>query len=153
VIGDSGREAWRLLIELSAGEGKNLIDATTQTGLTPGLYRALRYLPQGDGVSMRQLADTWGCDASYVTSVVDGLEERGLARRNMHPTDRRIKNVAATKKGVQVRDRVTALLEAPPRAMDVLTDAEQSRLLTLLRKVDLATRDGGSVKGKAIRSA
>ena len=45
---------------------------------------------------MKVLAAQWRCDASYVTSLVDGLEQRGLVERRLHPTDRRAKTIALT---------------------------------------------------------
>ena len=40
-------------------------------------------------MSMSALADRLGIDASYVTTIADQLEERGLIERQPHPTDRR----------------------------------------------------------------
>ena len=45
---------------------------------------------------MRELADQWGCDASFVTIVTDGLEAAGYAERRVAPHDRRIKTVELT---------------------------------------------------------
>ena len=47
-------------------------------------------------MSMSALADRLGIDASYVTTIADQLEERGLIERQPHPTDRRIKSLALT---------------------------------------------------------
>ncbi|MDQ4004736.1 MAG: MarR family transcriptional regulator [Actinomycetota bacterium] len=90
---------------------------------------------------MRELAEHWRCDASYVTSVTDQLEERGLVRRLPHATDRRIKMIVLTEEGATVRERAFQLLTAPPLPFDILTPSEQRQLRDLLRKVSAGARD------------
>ncbi|MFJ2956395.1 MarR family transcriptional regulator [Streptomyces sp. NPDC087270] len=46
-----------------------------------------------------------GCDNSYVTLLVGALEQRGLAVRQQHPTDRRIKVIVLTGKGRELTKR------------------------------------------------
>jgi DNA-binding MarR family transcriptional regulator len=84
---------------------------------------------------MRVLAERWRCDASYITSIVDDLEEQGLAQRQPHPSDRRIKTVALTPKGAALRVQLMSLLSEPPPAFDALSAAEQRQLRDLLNKV------------------
>ena len=54
-------------------------DTAAELGLTPPMLKGLLELDAGDALPMRELADRWGCDASFVTVVVDGLEGRGFA--------------------------------------------------------------------------
>src|SRR5258706_997159 len=99
-------------------------------GLNPGDMDALLSLQPGAPCSMRPLADAWKCDASNVTWLVDRLEERGLAERRPHPTDRRVRTVALTRKGTPVRGQIEAqLFEGPP----VLRTLSQTRPQTLNR--------------------
>ena len=84
---------------------------------------------------MRELAGALRCDTSYVTSVVDGLEEQGLARRTPHPTDRRVKVVSLTGRGAEVGAQVRAALDEPPPAFASLSDDEAASLVALLRKL------------------
>jgi DNA-binding MarR family transcriptional regulator len=109
-----------------------------ETGLTAGPMRALRFLPLTEPLPMRRLAGRMGCDNSYVTSLVDTLEERGLARRESHPTDRRIKVIVLTEKGRGLAERVQHAYTAPPAAFSALTDAEVATLCDLLRRLDPA---------------
>jgi DNA-binding MarR family transcriptional regulator len=109
-------------------------------GLSPGLLKMLLHLSPEQPRPMRDLADHWGCDASYITAIVDGLEEQGIAERRSHPTDRRVKTVVLTEKGRQTQARVLDLLWEPPAAMSALTAAEQRQLRDLLRK--MAAADG-----------
>jgi DNA-binding MarR family transcriptional regulator len=68
-------------------------------GLAPIQGKALRYLDEP--MNMRELARRLKVDASYITSIVDGLEEQGLVDRTVQPTDRRVKNLVLTPKGRQ----------------------------------------------------
>lgn len=57
-----------------------------------------------------------GCDNSYVTPLVDALEKRGLAVRQPHPTDRRIKVIVLTGQGLELAKRVQLADTTPPAA-------------------------------------
>jgi DNA-binding MarR family transcriptional regulator len=104
-------------------------------GLAPGVMKMLFQLEPGRGVPMRDLADRSGFDASYLTGLADALEERGLLERRPHPTDRRVKMLVLTDKGVRARDRAQQLLYETPPSFDALTAIEQRQLRDLLRKV------------------
>ena len=106
--------------------------------LSPPLLKAFVHLGSLDddgGLRMSELAETWGCDASYVTNLADGLQERGLAERRPHPTDRRVKTIVLTPEGRARRERALELLSQPPSAFAALTAAEQRQLRDLLGKL------------------
>jgi DNA-binding MarR family transcriptional regulator len=84
---------------------------------------------------MRALADCLRCDASYVTGLVDTLEDAGYVERRASPGDRRIKLVCLTPAGQRARDRADHLLTTPPEGLAALTDTEARTLARLLRKV------------------
>jgi DNA-binding MarR family transcriptional regulator len=133
----AGREAWRSILGLLF-EGQahgRMVAACSALGISPGLMKTLFRLEPGQGVPMRDLADFWGCDASYVTSLADALEERGLIERRPHPTDRRVKMIALTEEGIVARKRAFDVLYVPPSSFSALTAAEQRQLRDLLRKV------------------
>ena len=133
----AGREAWRAIFELifSGQAHGRMGEACKAVGISPGLMKTLFHLEPGVGVPMRDLAGYWGCDASYVTSLADALEQRGLAERRPHPTDRRVKMIALTAEGVMARAHAFEVLHEPPASFGVLTGAEQRQLRDLLRKV------------------
>jgi DNA-binding MarR family transcriptional regulator len=109
--------------------------ACRSLGISPASMKTLLRLEPGQGVPMRDLADFWGCDASYVTSLADALEERGLVERRPHPTDRRVKMIALTEEGMAARSEAFDVLYEPPSSFGALTAAEQRQLRDLLRKV------------------
>jgi DNA-binding MarR family transcriptional regulator len=130
-------QAWRLI--RSIGSSPETVaaehDLMRETGLTAGPLRALRFLPLTGSLPMRQLAARMGCDNSYVTPLVDTLEKRGLAAREPHPTDRRIKVIVLTERGRQVAGQAQRVYDTPPSAFSALSDTEAASLCDLLRKL------------------
>jgi DNA-binding MarR family transcriptional regulator len=136
-VAKAGREAWKIIQELLMdGEAHDRVHGVCSSfGLTPGLAKALVHLSPGGGIAMRELAESWGCDASYVTALVDGLEQRGLAERRPSPVDRRVKAVALTETGTAAKAEILERMWAPPKAFEALNPAEQRQLRDLLVKV------------------
>jgi len=67
---------------------------------------------------MGAIADVLQCDPSMATWLIDRLEERRLVERKMLTTDRRVKIVSLTRRGVRVKTKVLAhLLEPPPELL------------------------------------
>ena len=130
-------EAWRQMRELTHHPDvlRRTHDLAEEIGLTPGIAKALVHLSPTQPTPMRELAGALRCDNSYVTAVVDGLEERGMARRLPHPTDRRIKVIELTEQGAVLAGRVRAVLDEPPAAFAALSEDEAALLLELVRKV------------------
>jgi MarR family transcriptional regulator, organic hydroperoxide resistance regulator len=98
-------------------------------------------------MAMKELAKKFHCDPSFVTSVADMLEKRGLARREAHPGDRRVKNLVLTRDGCTMRKRVEVELTARMPWTRGLTDDERVQLLALIRKmlsVDAQAGDSGA---------
>jgi DNA-binding MarR family transcriptional regulator len=135
---DPAAEAWRRIRSISHNPAAMAAchQITQETGLPLAPLRALLVLPLDEALPMRQLARRLGCDNSYVTSLVDALEERGLAVREQHPTDRRVKVIALTGKGKDVARRVQFAETTPPAAFSALSQAEIATLRDLLRKLD-----------------
>lgn len=133
-------EAWQALYHLVfEREGQQRFhEACDVTGLAPGGLKTLLQLTPGNPVPMRDLAEFFRCDPSYVTSLVDGLEAAGLAERRSHPTDRRVKMVALSHTGVDVLAQVRKILGQPPASFAALSTPELLRLRSLLAKLDAA---------------
>ncbi len=142
-------EAWSLLYALVfSPEGHDRMHNVCEAvGLTPGLMKALLSMRPGAPWPMKDLAGEWRCDASYVTSLVDGLEERGIVARHAHPGDRRAKIIALTDVGERVREDVLRRLHEPPPCLDALTAAEVTVLRDLLAKLVAAGAAPGEVAG------
>jgi DNA-binding MarR family transcriptional regulator len=81
---------------------------------------------------MGEIADVLHCDRSNVTGIVDGLEERGLARRTPSADDRRVKLIALTAEGRRLRARLMRAVEKPPPWLDGMPRDDQRALRELL---------------------
>ena len=125
--------------------------ACTTLGVPPGVLKLLMQLRPGVGVPMRELAEHFGFDASYLTGLADALEERGLVERRPHPTDRRVKMLVITDAGVDARDRAYQVIYDAPPSFGSLTAAEQRQLRDLLRKVVDADPDLARTRPAAVR--
>jgi DNA-binding MarR family transcriptional regulator len=86
-------------------------------------------------MAMKDLGRRMHCDPSFVTVVADMLEKRGLATREAHPGDRRVKNLVLTDDGTTLRQRVERELAARMPWSSALTEAEREQLLALIHKM------------------
>jgi DNA-binding MarR family transcriptional regulator len=101
--------------------------------LPPYCAKALRMI---DGsITMKELGSRIHCDGSFVTAIADGLEERGLARREIDQDDRRIKNLVLTPKGTELRARLAHDLFADVPGLRNLDARERESFLMLLHKM------------------
>jgi DNA-binding MarR family transcriptional regulator len=137
-------EVWRLMLECSMAQFGLASGILQDLGLTPGHMKLLMQLEAGEGRSMGSLAQAFRCDASTMTWLVDRLEERGMVERRMLPSDRRVKAVALTPRGVQVKAQLARRLYQPPPALVALDRAALDELQGALTKIRNATPGLGS---------
>src|SRR4051794_36183761 len=106
-----------------------------ELALTPGQMHTLLTLRDGEPKPMRALADTMACDASYATTLIDGLERLGYVERQVSPSDRRVKLIHVTDEGRKMQHQIIERLSQPPAALGQLSTADLRTLRTLLAKV------------------
>ena len=104
-------------------------------GLTPNDSRALFSLQADEGRTMRALADSWSCDPSNATWIVDRLEKLGLAERRSVPEDRRVKLVVLTAKGQKTRAALLEEFHTPPPELAALDREDLEGLQQVLAKL------------------
>ena len=129
------QQAWRLLVELvmeTRGEWRRKVSEAT--GLPFSRARALWRLERGP-LSLSELAQDMGTDAPAATVLINALEERGLVKREAHPTDRRAKQVSLTAAGRRVLAVIASITDQPPPALAALPPAELAALRRTLAKV------------------
>jgi DNA-binding MarR family transcriptional regulator len=83
-------------------------------------------------MTLTEIAECHGIDASYATIIVDKLEGLGLVERTAHPDDRRRKLVTLTPAGLEVAAKADAILAEPPPALLALSPADLAQLNELL---------------------
>jgi DNA-binding MarR family transcriptional regulator len=137
---DPAVEAWRRIRSISTNAETVAAEhrLMRENDLTGSPLRALLFLPLEGSLAMRQLADRMGCDYSYVTPLIDSFEARGLATREPHPTDRRVKVIVLTEQGRRLAEQVQRAHATPPSVFSALTADEAATLRDLLRKLDPA---------------
>ena len=120
-------------------------------------------LPQGhlmltldEPVSMRDIADGMGYDASHITALVDQLEARQLVERRPDPADRRVKRIVITPKGDALRDDIEDELLATMLPLQKLDPGQRLQLRDLLAAVTPSPStagEGESALGCAVSSS
>lgn len=129
------REAWRSMARLFMSDEiqQRVHLASDAADLPhPGALKALMRLDADDPPAMRALAEAMHCDASYVTGLVDTLEEQGYVERRVSRSDRRMKLVQLTDAGRHAKTVALDALLVPPKGFDRLGDDEIRSLRRLL---------------------
>jgi DNA-binding MarR family transcriptional regulator len=127
-------EAQRLFFEIGMTQRGKVAAALGKLGLSFPQAHALRLLEPEKPMPMSALADRLFCDASNVTGIVDRLEARGLVERGSAEGDRRVKALAITPAGVELREEVLAIMSEPPDAIAALTASDQRALRDILAR-------------------
>jgi DNA-binding MarR family transcriptional regulator len=86
-------------------------------------------------MTMKELAQHMGCDASFVTTIADTLEKRGLARREPSLKDRRVKNLVLTPEGIAAKERMMRELALRMPWCYALDEKERHIFLALIQKM------------------
>ena len=147
---DSSRQAWKAMHSLVMHDNEQRKrEVTAEIGMPLGHLKALFRATGHEGASMNDLALSMGCEASYVTSVVDSLEQRGLVERQAHPRDRRVKVVVPTSEGLGLAKRAEDILWEPPAAFKALSGDEQRQLRDLMAKLAEAAAGARAGEGPA----
>jgi DNA-binding MarR family transcriptional regulator len=128
------REAQELFFEIGMVQRTRVANSLAELGLTFAQAHALRLLDPERPLPMNALAGLLVCDASNVTGIADRLEARGLIERRSAGGDRRVKVLALTRAGREVRTRVYELMSEPPAAITALSESDQRTLRDILRR-------------------
>ena len=106
------------------------------TGLHPREFGVLAVVSHEPGITQQAVGEAAGVDPSTMVATLDSLEERGLAERRSHETDRRKRAVYLTKRGEEVAREARRLgVEVGREAFSALTAEERKQLDMLLRKL------------------
>jgi MarR family transcriptional regulator, organic hydroperoxide resistance regulator len=93
-------------------------------------------LEPGQPHKMSELADMFGCDASNITGLTDRLEEVGFMSRNQDPNDRRIRLIALTESGIELRKKLLhEMANSDAIGLGVLNQKERETMYQLLAKL------------------
>jgi MarR family transcriptional regulator, organic hydroperoxide resistance regulator len=109
-------------------------------------------------VAMKDLGQRLRCDPSFVTTIADALEQRGLAKREPNAADRRVKNLALTDHGLEIKTAMEREALGLMPWTHALDRSERAQLLHLLRKMcqtmaDAQVAPAASESAKEVPSA
>jgi DNA-binding MarR family transcriptional regulator len=130
---DDLADVWARLLSLFVAKRDTMFATMSELGLTPPHAHALSVLSDGP-VRMRDMAERMMYDASYITAVVDRLEQLGLAERRAGSNDRRVKEIALTDKGREASARIGAIMTSAPDELTRLSKADRATLAALVSK-------------------
>ncbi len=116
---------------MKAGE-----DWTRERELSHAQSFVLGYLVQNPGAIQRDIAEITRTSAASVTSLLQGLERRGLVERRTDAGNERSKRVYATDAGAElISGFETAMAAADDTILAPLNRTERAELLALLQKI------------------
>lgn len=99
-------------------------------------YAVLAMACSGTNPSQRELGDFLDLDPSQIVGLVDGLEERGVIRREPDPRDRRSKILVATDPGQRLYAQAAQhTRQAEELTLQGLSQAERDQLRELLARI------------------
>jgi DNA-binding MarR family transcriptional regulator len=128
--GRAASEAWQAMADLVLNNERRR-EVSDEVGLSFGKIRALRRIARRP-MPMSELASLLTVDPPNLTPVVDDLERAGLVERQPHPTDRRVKLVAATPKGTALARTADDILARPPARLAALPAEDLQSLVRIL---------------------
>lgn len=127
-------QSYLVLLRFLMLSKRRLIELGAECDLTSMQVMMLFMLDQPR--PMNNFKKIFNCDASNITGLVDGLEQKQLASRYEDPKDRRLKMVRLETKGKRVR---TALLRnltsTGSPLLSKLTPTELATFVKLLKKI------------------
>ena len=114
-------------------EERPLLDAR---GMTMWEYIALSHLGRGAAGSQLAMAEAIGYDKTRLIALLEGLEGRGLVRREPDPRDRRARVVRLTPAGTRtLRVARTDIRRMERRMLSELSADERDVLLAVLPRL------------------
>jgi DNA-binding MarR family transcriptional regulator len=128
--GDPAQRAWAAMCDLVL-DNQRRREVSEAVGLSFGRIRAMRRIARAP-MSMGELATNLGIDAPYATLVVDELERQGLVERQPHPTDRRVKLVAATAEGTALAKQAEEIMGRAPVSLAGIPALDLENMARLL---------------------
>jgi DNA-binding MarR family transcriptional regulator len=120
-------EAWVAMLQFFFTYGRpRMLELWREFDLMPPQQMVLGLLDEPR--PMGELAQEMHCDNSNITGIVDRLAERGLVERRAAEGDRRIKLVALTQAGEELRAELNRRRAEPPPELTKLPATELEEL-------------------------
>jgi MarR family transcriptional regulator, lower aerobic nicotinate degradation pathway regulator len=107
-----------------------------EVGLHPREFGVLAVVERDPGITQQAIGEAAGVDPSTMVATLDSLEERGLAERRPHASDRRKRAVFLTPQGEAAAARAKRIgKQVGTETLGALSSDERDQLNRLLRKL------------------
>lgn len=122
---------------------KQLFTNLKGTDLTLGQPKVLDYLSGHDGAVQKEIASECHIEPASLTSILNGMEKKGLIIRKMREDNRRYLYVYMTEKGREAVRIVNAAFEEIEHAvLEGFSQEEKEMLLMFLERIHANFKDG-----------
>ena len=102
-------------------------------GIKSRHYGVLRVAAEAGPLPQQIIGDILSCDRNMMVSIVDDLEQLGLARRDVNPQDRRAYAISLTAAGKKLLDKANAIaLAVEEKFLAPLSPRQRRQLQELL---------------------
>ncbi|MBO5523557.1 MAG: MarR family transcriptional regulator [Roseburia sp.] len=121
---------------------KQLFANLKATDLTLGQPKVLDYLSGHDGAVQKEIASACHIEPASLTSILNGMEKKGLIIRKMREDNRRYLYVYMTEKGREAAGLVNAAFEEIEHAaLEGFSEEEKEMLLMFLTRIHTNFKD------------
>jgi DNA-binding MarR family transcriptional regulator len=129
------------LLEFLLSAKQHVVAVGAEFGLSSIQAITLLLIDEDHPRPMKNFCMLFHCDASNVTGIVDGLEQRKLVERRNNPKDRRVKEVCITPAGKRMQEQIIDRLAADNGFLfDPLSDAEAGQFVHIVEKIAQSKR-------------
>jgi DNA-binding MarR family transcriptional regulator len=136
-MNDLASSVWELMSAFVHGhDPADELRRTLGLGRGAGRVRVLMSLADGP-LSLAEVGQAIGADASYTTIIANELQALGLLSRTPDANDRRKKLVALTGEGRGAVRKAQGIIARPPSPLRTLPEADLRRLRDILGQLDV----------------
>lgn len=115
---------------------KALMERVKESGLTIGQPKVLDYLKDHDGSSQKDIARACFIEAGSLTTILNGMEEKGLIERRTLNGNRRSYHIFMTDEGKRKQQMIDeAFAEIEEKAVSDISDEEYSQFMSVYQKL------------------
>jgi DNA-binding MarR family transcriptional regulator len=129
------------LIEFLMAAKQHVVAIGAEFGLTSIQVITLLLVDEHQPRPMKSFCPMFHCDASNVTGIIDGLEDKGLVSRQNDPNDRRIKVICLEKAGKVMQQTIIKRLDGMDSPLfDALNSQEKQQFAGIIAKIAAAKK-------------
>ncbi len=124
------------LLEFLMNSKHQIIALGGSFGITPMQAMTLILINADEPRPMKSFCTLFNCDASNITGIVDGLEQKGLVSRQEDPSDRRVKQIRLEPAGAKMQSGLVQSLSAEDSfILSPLSDEEVQQFVHIIQKL------------------